>query len=66
MYIYKNIYIYIIYIHIYNILYSVANNVRSSAFVDRLRTLLGKRNIEITKMTDHFSHTQKGFYNCQT
>ena len=38
---------------------SVVNNGRSSAVADRLRTLVGKKNLEITKMTDHFSHTQK-------
>ena len=36
---------------------SVVNNGRSSAVADRLRTLVGKKNLEITKMTDHFSHT---------
>ena len=38
---------------------SVANNGQSSAIADRLRTLVGKKKLEITKMTDHFSHTQK-------
>ena len=38
---------------------SVANNGRSSAIVNRLRTLVGKKKLEIAKMTDHFSHTQK-------
>ena len=38
---------------------SVANNGQSSAIAYRLRTLVGKKKLEITKMTDHFSHTQK-------
>ena len=38
---------------------SIANNGRSSAIADGLRILVGKKNLEITKMTDHFSHTQK-------
>ena len=40
---------------------SVANNNgRSSAIADRLKVLVGRNNLEITKMTDHFSHTKKG------
>ena len=38
---------------------SAANNGRSLAIVDHLRTLVSKKNLDITKMTDHFSHTQK-------
>ena len=38
---------------------SVAINGRSSATADRLRTLVGKKNLEITKITDHFSHAHK-------
>ena len=35
--------------------FSVTNNGRSSAIADRLKALVGKKNLEITKMTDHFS-----------
>ena len=38
----------------------------SSAIVDHLGASVGKKNLEITKMTDHFSHTKKGFRNCQS
>ena len=38
---------------------SVVNKCRSSAIADRLRTLVGKKNLEITKMTYHFSHTHQ-------
>ena len=39
---------------------SVANTSRSSAIADRLRTLVSKKNLEITKITN-FSHTKKVF-----
>ena len=32
---------------------------RSLAIADRLGALVGKKNLEITKMADHFSHTKK-------
>ena len=38
---------------------SVANTSRSSAIANRLRTLVSKKNLEITKITN-FSHTKKG------
>ena len=38
---------------------SAANSGRPSAIADRLGALVDKKNVEITKMTDHFSHTQK-------
>ena len=40
---------------------SVANNGCSSLIADHLRTSVNKKNFEITKMTNHFSHTKKGF-----
>ena len=41
---------------------SIANNDRSLAIANRLEALFAKKNLGITKMTDHFSHTQiKGF-----
>ena len=46
---------------------SVANNGRSSAIADRLGALVDKKNLETTKMTDHFSHVQKkGFKTAKT
>ena len=38
---------------------SAANNGWSSAIADCLRALTSKKNWEITKMTNHFSHTKK-------
>ena len=38
---------------------SVANNGRSSAIVDRLRTIGWQKNLEITKMNDHFSQKER-------
>ena len=38
---------------------SVANNGCLSAIAERLRTSANKKNLEITKITDHFSHTHK-------
>ena len=42
--------------------YSVANNGRSSAIADCLRTVVGKKNLEITHTHTHtHTHTQKYF-----
>ena len=40
---------------------SAANNGRSSAIADSLRALTSKKNLEITKMTNHFSHKKTDF-----